>query len=235
MQSGSTQIDLYNIINMRLYLTLSSTGDTLPFDHQPLLVGCIHKWLGRENSEHGKVALFSFSRIEGGKFSDYGLCFSQNAKFFISAYHPEVVIRLIKGILKDPKMFYGLKVDEIMIRQDPDMSDRERFFTASPILISRRINNKVEQILYDNPIASQYLEETVITKMKAANVTINSAFEIKFDTACQYATTKMLTYRGIHNRASWCPIIIKGEPIIKQFIWNVGLGNSTGVGFGAIE
>jgi CRISPR/Cas system endoribonuclease Cas6 (RAMP superfamily) len=34
---------------------------------------------------------------------------------------------------------------------------------------------------------------------------------------------------------NWCPIIIKGKPETKLFAWNVGLGNSTGIGFGAIK
>lgn len=45
---------------------------------------------------------------------------------------------------------------------------------------------------------------------------------------------KLMTYKGIKNKASMCPVIIKGTLQSKQFAWNVGIGNSTGIGFGAI-
>lgn len=44
----------------------------------------------------------------------------------------------------------------------------------------------------------------------------------------------MVTYRGIGNRANMCPVIIDGRPETKAFAWEVGIGNSTGIGFGSI-
>ncbi|WP_373730934.1 CRISPR-associated endoribonuclease Cas6, partial [Bacteroides heparinolyticus] len=45
----------------------------------------------------------------------------------------------------------------------------------------------------------------------------------------------LIDYRGVKNRASWCPVRITGKPETKLLAWNVGLGNSTGIGFGAIK
>ena len=59
--------------------------------------------------------------------------------------------------------------------------------------------------------------------------------EISFDLKYPKAGTKLIDYSGIKNRANWCPVIIKGKPETKLFAWNVGLGNSTGIGFGAIQ
>jgi CRISPR-associated endoribonuclease Cas6 len=70
--------------------------------------------------------------------------------------------------------------------------------------------------------------------MKLAGIEDNG-LSIKFDTDYPRASTKMLNYNGIKNRASWCPVFIEGEPETKLFAWNVGLGNSTGIGFGAIK
>ena len=60
-------------------------------------------------------------------------------------------------------------------------------------------------------------------------------FEIYFDASHTKAGTKLVNYKGIMNRASWCSVIIKGSPETKLFAWNVGIGNSTGIGFGAIK
>ena len=218
---------------MRIHLKINSTKGIVPFDHQPLLVGCLHKWLGW-NDVHGNVALFSFSRLEGGKATPEGLSFRSESALFISSYDTEIIKQLVKGIQQDPEMFCGFTVSEIIIEQDPDLSNRDLFFTASPILISRRIDDKIEQIFYDDPRASQFLKETIVTKLSKAGIS-DGEFEIRFDTSYHNAGTKMVTYKGIKNRASWCPVVITGDPEIKRFIWNVGLGNSTGIGFGAIK
>ena len=54
---------------MRIHLKFKISNQTVPFDHQPLLVGAIHKWLG-QNEEHGEISLYSFSRLEGGKATE---------------------------------------------------------------------------------------------------------------------------------------------------------------------
>jgi CRISPR-associated endoribonuclease Cas6 len=64
---------------------------------------------------------------------------------------------------------------------------------------------------------------------------LDDTIEISFDTSYINAGTKKITYKGVENKASWCPVIIKGKPETKLFAWNVGLGNSTGIGFGAIK
>ena len=59
---------------MRIYLTLSKPYKTVPFDHQPVLLGAIHKWLG-ENEIHGKTLLHSFSSLVSGKKALNGMGF----------------------------------------------------------------------------------------------------------------------------------------------------------------
>lgn len=218
---------------MRLHIKIKAENLIIPFDHQALLVGTIHKWLGL-NNEHGDVSLYSFSRLEGGKVVSNGLNFDKYATFFISSFDLDLIRKIISGIQLDSSMFLNMSVIEIVIQQDPDLSERELFLNCSPILIKRRLEDRIEQIFFDDPRASMFLKETIRTKMKKAGLSDDS-FDIYFETTYPKAGTKMITYKGIKNRASWCPVIIKGKPETKLFIWNVGLGNSTGIGFGAIK
>ena len=41
---------------MRVHIKIEKNKQIIPFDHQHLLVGVIHKWLGW-NEEHGKISL----------------------------------------------------------------------------------------------------------------------------------------------------------------------------------
>jgi len=218
---------------MRIHLKIDSKENTIPFDHQPLLVGTIHKWLGW-NKEHGKVSLYSFSQLEGGVATNEGLKFKQETFLFFSSYDPALIKKMVRGIKDDPTMFYGLEVKEIIIEEDPDLSGRDLFFNASPIFIKRRVGETVDHILFDDPRANSCLKETLQTKMVVAGIS-DESLEIRFDKTYSKAGTKMINYNGIQNRANWCPVIIEGKPATKLFAWNVGLGNSTGTGFGAIK
>lgn len=218
---------------MRIYLKTNFLDTTIPYEHQPMLVGTIHKWLGW-NEEHGKISLYSFSRLEGGKATNRGLGFEKGASFFFSSHNSELLKKMISGIRSDPNMFNGLAVSDIYIQEDPDLSERELFFAASPILIKRRTEEKIDHVLYNDMRANTCLKETLTKKLMEAGLSDDS-FDIWFDSNYSKAGTKMITYKGIANRANWCPVIIKGKPETKLFAWNVGLGNSTGIGFGAIK
>ncbi len=218
---------------MRIHLKIQTSNKIIPFDHQPLLTGTIHKWLGR-NDEHGKVSLYSFSQLEGGKATPNGLKFERGTFFFFSSYNSELIKKMIAGIQADPTLFYGLTVIEIIIQEDPDLADRKLFFTASPIFIKRRVEDRINHIRFDDPLAGSYLKETLQTKMGEAGIE-DESFDIRFETSYPKAGTKKITYNGVQNRANWCPVIIEGKPETKLFAWNVGLGNSTGIGFGAIK
>jgi CRISPR-associated endoribonuclease Cas6 len=218
---------------MRILLIIQATNKIIPFDHQPLLTGTIHKWLGW-NDEHGKISLYSFSRLEAGKAIQTGLRFENGATFFFSSHNSDLIKRLISGVQSDPSMFHGLCVSEIIIQEDPNLSDRELFFVASPIFIKRKVGERVDHIEYNDPRSNSCLKETLQTKMNEAGIT-DESFDIRFETTYPNAGTKMITYNGVQNRANWCPVIIEGKPETKLFAWNVGLGNSTGIGFGAIK
>ncbi len=218
---------------MRVHIKITTGNSILPFDHQHLLVGTIHKWLGK-NEEHGNVSLYSFSRIEGAKAVNGGLRFEREATLFFSAYSDELIKKLISGIQTDNTLFNGLSVNEIVIEEDPNLRDREHFFVVSPILIKRTNIDRTDHIIYNDPRANSCLKETLETKMKQVGL-IDEMLSIEFDRSYIKAGTKMVRYKGIDNKASWCPVIIKGKPETKLFAWNVGLGNSTGIGFGAIK
>jgi len=218
---------------MRIYIKIYSKNKTIPFDHQHLLTGTIHKWLGW-NEEHGNVSLYSFSRLEGATVTTNGLLLEKESSFFFSSYDSALSKKIIKGIQADNSLFNDLTVDEIMIQENPDLSNRSNFYVASPIFIKRKVGEKLEHIRYTDIRANDFLIETLQTKMKIAGI-IDPSLSIRFDLSSANVGTKMIRYNGVQNRANWCPVIIEGTAEAKLFAWNVGLGNSTGIGFGAIK
>jgi CRISPR-associated endoribonuclease Cas6 len=218
---------------MRLHFKIKTGNQIVPFNHQHLLTGVVHKWLGW-NQEHGDLSLYSFSRLEGGRKAKNGLSFENGSSFFFSAWDENLTKRLIEGIQKDPEMFNGMQVTEVIMQPTPDLSEKDLFYPASPIFIKRQTENNTEHIIYNDPRANEFLKETLESKMQKAGLT-DESLDVRFDLSYPRAGTKLVTYKNIKNRANWCPVIINGKPETKAFAWEVGLGNSTGVGFGGVK
>ena len=218
---------------MRIHLKTTSNAVPVPFDYQQKLVGTLHKWIG-DNSIHDKISLYSFSWLTGGKMINNALQFRNGATMFISFYDERIAKQIIRTILEQPEMFCGLKVSDITIDYNPQLSNRELFYCASPIFIKRKLaDGSIKQFNYDDAKASQYLKETFLSKMRKAGLEDDS-LDIQFDTSFSKKKLKLVHYHGIGNKASLCPVIIKAKPETKLFAWNVGIGNCTGIGFGAI-
>jgi len=220
---------------MRIRIDFSANQATIPYSHQHYLTGVIHKWLG-QNKLHGAISLYSFSRLEGAKNTRDGLRFGNKGSFCFSAHNPEVVNSLIKGIFKDKILFSGLSVDEISVIENPEFENvtEAYFHINSPVLIKRLVDGKSIHYLYTDEKADELLRETLLNKMAQVGLT-DDELEIKFDRSYPKASTKLVDYDGIKNRANWCPVLVKGKPETLLFAWNVGLGSSTGIGFGALR
>lgn len=218
---------------MRLHLTTSPTTELVPFNYQTILAGTTHKWLGK-NEWHDQVSLYSFSWLRGGERCTNNLYFPKGAEWFISAYNIELIKKLIQGIQNDPVIKYGLKVKSITIQETPQFSESHSFTLASPILIKRKDGEKVKHFLFSDRKADELMTETLMTKLKKAGISPEGV-QVTFNKNYPFPKTKLVNYNGIGNKASVCPITINGTPEQIAFAWNVGIGNSTGIGFGALN
>lgn len=219
---------------MRIYLSTTKNRTVVPYDHIPFLVGAIHKWLGGINALHDEISLYSFSWLRGAKAGTGGLHFPYGAEWFISSYDTTMIKSLVTGIQSDPTINFGLIVKDMVIKEDRTFGEVESFSVASPIFIKRRVNEILKHFIYDDEDSDKYLTETLQTKLKKAGL-VSDNIEVSFNKEYHRPQTKLVNYNGISNRASICPIIIKGSPQQISFAWNVGVGNSTGIGFGALD
>ena len=123
---------------MRIHLRINSTDKIIPFDHQPLLTGTIHKWLGW-NNEHGKVSLYSFSQLTDGKVVCDGFKFNTGTSLFFSSYDSDLIRRLISGIQSD------LNLETITQKWQSFVDDvcKEKSFLLTPLF------NTIKPINFD--------------------------------------------------------------------------------------
>jgi CRISPR-associated endoribonuclease Cas6 len=219
---------------MRIHLKTSKSYTVFPFNYQPVLAGAFHKWVGDENEVHDGLSLYSFSWLQGGFASKKGLCFENGASFFISAFDNGLIKRIINGIYKDPKIGSGLIVKEVVIQEDPIFRSESFFHVSSPVLVKRNEGSRQVHYSFEDEIANSLLTQTMESKLKKAGISMEG-IQIKFDTSYPSPKTKVIRYKEINNKVNQCPIIISGSPEQIAFAWNVGVGNSTGIGFGALK
>lgn len=219
---------------MRLYIKLSKNREVIPFNYQHLLTGVIHKWIGEKNNEHSKKSLYSFSWLQNTNSSKSGINLTSNSYFFISAYDEQLIKRIIKGILDDPTTFCGSRALDVQIKEVPEFSNEERFIMNSPILIRRRDGEKVKHVTFKDDDFNTLLTDSLKGKLSHAGLNSNG-IAVELDQSYIFPQTKLVDYKGIKNKTTLAPVIIKGTPEQIAFAWQVGLGHSTGIGFGALK
>ena len=226
---------------MRIYLHLSPNRETVPFNYQQKLVGAFHKWLGA-NELHDEISLYSLSWLEHRGNPQHkvakdksGLVFPYGAVMFISSPLSDLHQKSVQGIFKDQYINWGMKVEEVRMRPTPDFGKRQRFLAQSPILIQRQLeaeSNK-KYFYHSDPESAAYLTETLRHKLNRHGLSDNVS--VRFDTTYHNPQIKKISYRNLDIKASLCPVIVEGDARAVQFAWEVGVGNSTGIGFGALR
>ena len=219
---------------MRLYISLSRNKEIIPFNYQHLLTGTIHKWIGKNNKEHGKRSLYSFSWLQNTSVVKDGIYVNNNSYFFISTNDNSLLKTIMKGILNDPDVFRGSKAIDVQIKNGPEFSEEEHFVLNSPILLRKREGEKIKHVTYRDQDFDPLLTENLKNKMRIAGVDA-AGVSVQLDRSYAFPQTKLVDYKGIKNRTTLAPVIIKGTPEQIRFAWHVGLGNSTGIGFGALK
>jgi CRISPR-associated endoribonuclease Cas6 len=218
---------------MRIHLQLTKNKELIPFNYQHFLTGALHKWMGKQNIEHGGVSLYSFSWLQHVDTMEKGINLKRGSYFFISAYDEVLIKAVVKGILADPLVCFGSFVSAIDVEETPIFSTVQCFSLASPVFVRRFEGEKNYHIRHDEEKASVCLTETMQRKLALAGLPTDNV-KVSFDKNHPNPRTKVITYKGIGNRVNICPVIVEGTPEQVAFAWNVGVGNSTGIGFGSL-
>ncbi len=219
---------------MRISLNLTPNTETVPFNYQSSLVGAFHKWLG-ENELHDGLSLYSLSWLSHGQRRKDGLDFPEGSTFSVSAPSDELLSALVHGVFKGHQIRWGMEVREVIIQRTPDFGSRQKFFAQSPILIKRKPEDAEHHQYYfpSHKESGPLMTETLRLKMEKAG--IEGDISVRFDETYPNPKIKMVSYKGINIKAALCPVLVEGDPRAVQFAWEVGIGNSTGIGFGCLK
>jgi CRISPR-associated endoribonuclease Cas6 len=149
-------------------------------------------------------------------------------------YDNAIAERVKRSALLDNAVCCGMSVKTIKIMDTPSFSGRYKFKVASPVLVRKFDGERIKHLVFTDESCDDLLTQTLVTKLKLANLPHESA-RVSFDRQFKGARTKLVTIKGIKNRTSICPVIVEGSPEVVRFAWDVGVGHSTGSGFGSLH
>jgi CRISPR-associated endoribonuclease Cas6 len=221
---------------MRLHLQLTPNTEKIPFNYQHQLTGALHKWLG-QNDLHDKISLYSFSWLRGNVDTvNGGLNFPQGARWFISFWEEKYTEKLKNGIITDPELAYGMRVKSIKEQTIPEFGDEYRFKVASPVLVRKnRDDGTREHLEYSDEEVDKIMSQRMQSKLKEAGFGDEHLdIRILFDRDYKNSKTKLINIKGTRLKANICPVLLSGTDEAVKFAWDVGIGELTGSGFGAL-
>jgi len=222
---------------MRYQLILTPNTELVPFNHLHQLTGALHKWLG-ENTVHDGLSLYSFGWLRGGEIRRGHLQFLQDATWNISFFDDDLARGLLKGILDDPAVAFGMNVAEVREIAPPSFGSQHRFYTDGSAIVVRRkrVDESREYLYSDSLAANELMTQLLRKKLTQAGFTGNDlSVQVAFDRTYLRPRTRLVTIKGTAHKGNECPVIVEGTPEAIEFAWLVGVGDLTGSGFGALQ
>lgn len=231
---------------MRLKIVLNKTDQNVPKNTQSLVNTFIHNALGRNNKYHDAKSDYCVSNLCGGKLNEDKLTLSipTNPFIIVTSNDMEFINKLIVGVMNNPDFGYGMKFKNILFIEEKLYDGYNHFFTLTPVLIKGKgenepkyitIKSKDENDKYtvNNPDYVIRLKEHIINKFTKIDPTLDfTGFNIEIDD--ESGRVKPLVVKDIKNLGSTFKMTMYGNKKLISMIYNYGIGQSTGSGFGTI-
>jgi len=217
---------------MRIKIKLSGTLNKLPINNQHIVNGFFHKLIGENNKYHDSFSDYNVSSLRGGKFiGNNEISFKDGGYIMVSTHDMEIMQLLVIGMLKYKKFHKDINIDGFDYLPNEKYYDGWNYFkTLSPILLKK---NNTFSTINDKDFVENLKNQT-IRKLKAINSKINlNAFDIIIKKHPAHKVKSVLI-KNVINHATQCQLDIKCTKEVAQLLYDVGIGNSTGSGFGMI-
>ncbi len=221
---------------MKFRIFLTANSERVPFDYAHQLCSIFHHWLG-PNELHDIMSLYSLGWLKGGKATGGGLEFDDGATWDIGIHDDAIAERLVRGLLLKDFDFYGMRIRKVNPLEPPAFSEgSHRFLAGSPVLLRRvEDNGSRTHLTWKDPESREVLERGIQKKAGEASLAEAADLRLDFDRTYRNPKTRLVTIKDIQNRATVCPLVAEGPPKALEFLWTVGAGELTGVGFGSLD
>jgi len=221
---------------MRLKINFTENTSQVPIQHQSLLNSYIHKCLGRNNKYHDSKNDYCISHIYGGKLNvkNSTLTYKDGGFIVASSTDGDFLNKILVGVLNNQELIGGMKFKGVEHLDEQFYNGWNHFSTLSPFIIKKRMDDGYKFITLNDSNFENEVENYLINKIGKIDDTLDlSDFKVTIPNNNKHKVKKILV-KNVINHANQCQINIYTNKKVAKLIYNIGLGQSTGSGFGTI-
>lgn len=221
---------------MVITIFFEKTDKVLPFNNQHALNGVIHTILGKDNKYHDSFSHYSVSSIQGGKMSQdkKGIIFKDEPYIIVSSLETSFINNFLIGLTKQISLnscdFYGLKLKRFETTDLVPHTEYDVIITNSPILIKNKDGFK---LTCKNDGWLQAVKDNCIKKLFHSGI-VDETFDIKVQNP-ENLKQKTIMVGAIFNPCTSAILTVYGKKNTRKTLYSLGIGNSTGSGFGSVS
>lgn len=222
---------------MRIKVNFTKNNISVPINNQHLLNSYIHKCLGKNNEYHDAKNDYSISALMGGKLNidTQTLEFENGGYLVISSHNETFISKILMGIFTNPIFGFGMKFQGVDYLEEKFYDGWNHFTTLSPFLIKEYEDKKKYTFLtLDNENFNPKVKDYLINKISKINPELNlEDFDVQINQHPKHKVKKVMV-KNVLNKANQCQISIHTNKQVAELLYNIGIGQSTGSGFGTI-
>lgn len=217
----------------RLRINLTQPTADVSVNNQHNLNGFIHESFGKNNPYHNTFSDYSISSLQGGKLnSDMKTLNFTNEKphFFISGNN-DFLMYAVNAFITSKASMFGMKFDSVGAFDDFKLNKYfDDIITISPIIVK---NNENRKITVTDEKFLDYLTLNCQQKLSHAGIK-DPTFKLEIINPHK-AKSKCVWVGNIFNPCSNVRLRVYGKKKTRETLYNMGLGGSTGSGFGSVK
>lgn len=218
---------------MRIKIELTQPTESVPVNNQHFLNGFIFASFGKNCNKHDKFSDYNITSLQGGKLNDdkKTLSFPKSKPYFYISGNDEFIKFAVNAFVNSNASFFGMKFYNIDVTNDFKVNEYfDHIVTISPIIVKNKNGKKIS--FKD----SQWIENlTDNCKKKLEYLGINDpTFRLEIVNPHK-AKEKCIWVGNTFNICSNVRLKVHGYKRTRTILYNMGLGGSTGSGFGGIK
>ena len=220
---------------MRVKIEFTNNTEAVPVKNQHMLNSYIHKCLGINNKYHDGPSNYNISHLYGGNLIDDSLCFNEGGYFIVSSRDQEFINDLLIGIMNNQELFCGMRFAGINHINEQFYNGWNHFSTLSPFIVEEKVGHREKRFLtLDDVEFERKLEDYLVNKLSKINPNLD-LLDFRVSVPSNRSHKVKTIFVGTRaNKANQCQVSIFTNKEVAETLYNIGLGKSTGSGFGCI-
>lgn len=222
---------------MRLKISFTKNDEIVNIQNQSLVNSYIHTCLGRNNGWHDAKNSYCISSLQGGKLNSdrLTLSFDNGSYIVVTSSDMGFINKLLIGVLNNTNFIGGMKFAGVDYIDEIFYDGWNHFATLSPFVIKEYLNKKTYKFITLNDENFQgRVKEHLIKKLMTINRKLDlNNFDVSIPSNASHKV-KSILIKNVINKANQCQISVMCSKQVAELLYNIGIGQSTGSGFGTI-